>query len=366
MCDLIQILNIFLNTNLAAGPNWPTFAKPIWQQNVSGTAPEEVQLTLKPGAVTLSGDGLPEYTLPCQLLQPDSGFYIYAYTYPFTYARPPVKMALKKIILNNTTLKPGIAVQPMENVAPLPVKTFFSKEKRKGWEMTPWATLDNKPLHLCSLNKSGFTVTNDPENPSPSLDGCNIHPDEQIIEIDERLDNAVYKVSAYFDPAKTKNFRLAWASSKKGHNWNYCELTLLQSRDEQNIFGFNCSYGSNHWQRNVASDWLDSKWDGRVNIIMGKDWIRGELEGGPSIRANQSPAAKMYIYVLAPDYRHTRYTETRADLLFTKLTGEWVPYRSLKAVDRWQYIDKNDFEPDTFMKNLAHDLPFPDAGLIGE
>lgn len=357
------ILQIFLNTNLALGPNWPIFAKPVWQQNVRGTAPEEIILTLKPGVITLTGDGLPEYTHPCPLLQPNSGFHIYAYTYPFTYAQAPVKMALKQIVLNNTILKPVRTALPMEGIAPLPVKTFFSKEMQKGWEITPWATLDNKPLHLCSLKKDGFAVAIDPENALPSLDGCTIHPDEQIITIDERLDNALYKVSAYFDPEKTKNFRLAWSSSKKGHNWNYCELSLLQSRNEQNVFGFNCSYGSNHWQRNVSSEWLNSKWNGRVNIIMGKEWIQGELEGGPSIRANQSPAAKMYIYVLAPDYRHTRHTKARAHLLFTKLTGEWVPHHGLKAVERWQYIDKNDFDPDAFMKDLSTGMPFPNTPI---
>jgi len=344
------IVQVFVKRGFGLRSTWNSTAKPVWQQELSDIAPEEVIFTLNPGEITLSGNNLPEYTHNWPLIKANSAFDLYAYTSPIVVNKK-VKMSLKEITLDQRILKSVEANKPLSGVKPLPVKTLFNKADSKSWLLTPWNS-KKIPAESCLLNESGFMVSSVPKG--AYLSGCNIHTDKKIITLDKRLDTGAYKLSAYFDPHKTKNFRIIWAPSQDRHNWSYCELSLLLSKHEQDQLILGCSYGSNHWQRIVSSEWLKSKWNGKVNLTLGKDWIEGGLDNGPSIRMNVIPESKLYLYVNStPKWPHDK---TNPELLFTRLTGEWVSNKPMDATARWDFIDDDKFDAKSFMREVSDEM----------
>ncbi len=347
-------LQIYLSNNLGLISNWNSSYKPVWEKEVSTTAPEELKLILTPEGITLSGDQLPEHFQMWTYLRANAGYYIYVYSFPVV-PNQAVKMALKEISLDNKILKPSIQAKPISGISPLPIVDFFSENNHEEWELTPWQ-IYKKPVKSCHLNETGFSVSSVPEN--TPLDGCDIHTDKPMVNIDKRLDGANYQISVQFDPQKTKNFRIA-VTPQKRHNWNKyyraCYLNLLQSETRQNVFSFNCG-AKNYWQRSVTTEWLNNKWNGRVNILMGKEWMQGELEGGIKIRINSARSGKLYLYIVAPDYH---YKETSAEFLLTKITGQWLAPDGMSAMDRWRFVDDEDFDADAFLNELADTMPKP-------
>ena len=346
------LLQVFVDFGLACNPDWPTHAKPVWEQQVADTAPGEVVLSLRPGKVVLSGDGLPEHEEAWPQLTPDAGIWLHAYSFPESYDGP-ARMALKKIELEDTVLKSVVPPKPVAGVEPLPVSTLFGSAQQADWQMTPWEAGD-EPDDLCTLDDNGFSVLHGPTDGSHS-DACDLHSRSEIVTLDDRLDNAVYELSAQFDPRSTSSFRIVLPTAERGNQrWVKSlftrEILLIRSPDEPARMVLDCA---DQGQRDVSPDWLAGSWNGRFTITIGKDWMRCALDGGPAVRVNTSPASSFYIYVVAPDF-HYKGTDPR--LRLTRLTGQWALLRPMTAAERWRYLDDDGFDAKAFVDDLASDL----------
>ena len=351
------LLQIYIGTNLGLIDNWNAKFTPVWEQKVTTQAPSQVKLTLTPQGIRLSGNNLPEHLQAWKFLKANTGYQIYAFSFPLLPDQA-VKMALKEITLNLTKLVPLAQIELAENVAPLPVKTFFDGSKAQDWELTPWR-IKKDAVDPCHLDEKGFSVFDVPEG--TSSDGCDIHTAEPIITIDERIDKTAYKITAEFDAKTTKNFQVVMTPHSRG-NWNRyykaCYVQLFQNKQAENIFSLNCGGNKSYWKRQVSAEWLASEWDGKLTVTIEKGWLQAQLGNGQTIRIAHTSPAKLYIYVVALD---SRYAATKTAFMLKKLTGQWQYPEGMKSVDRWFYIDKVDFDPEQFINDLANDLPYPNA-----
>jgi Tfp pilus assembly protein PilF len=350
------VLQIYTARELGLSPGWPTHAKPVWQQEVSEKAPREISLTIRPGEITVSGDGLAEHRQAWLPLVVDAGFNVHAYSYPESYDGS-VKMVLKEIVLENRVLKPIKVQKPIAGVAPLPVTEFFGPSQREDWQMTPWQTYGKPSKNICRIDPSGFVVP----HADKSGDGCDIHPLKKILSFDRRLESANYKLTAHFDPQQTRNFHIVLTPyQRKGQSWvrNFgtCFVSLLQSKAGKSFLSFKC--GGAKDKRQIPSNWLHSGWNGKFTITFGKNWMKAAFDEGPALHFKLAPRKDLYVYIVAPDKPHKG---TKARLLLTKLTGQWTLPHPMNAAERWVHIEKKEFDPAAFMKDLAASLPFPNA-----
>ena len=182
---------------------------------------------------------------------------------------------------------------------------------------------------------------------------------DQIIVLDERSESADYQISVYFDPEKTKNFSIIWSHQQNRRNWDYCELTLLQTENSENQLFLKCS---GELRRTISQEWLDDLWNGRINLVFSKNYILAEFDNGPAIFLDSKPWRRQYLYIMAPHYR---YRSTAEQMQLLKVTGQWQTKEPIDNVDRWYYIDKADFDPEKFINDLANDLPYPHAKISG-
>jgi len=348
------VIQIYISNSLTLIDNWNSKFTPLFEKELDAIAPEQIKFTISPQGIHLSGDKVPEHLQEWKNITANSGYDIYVYSFP-ELPNKPVKMALKKITLDNLKLVPIKSKQGNESVKPLPIKEFLNKQNTINWDITRWESSENSTFS-CEFTDAGFTVK-DLEKDSP-ISECSINHKDQIINLDERIEIADFKLTAQFKPKETKNFRIIWSSQSNRRNWDFCELSLSQTENNTNKLNLNCS---GILQKTVSSDWLESQWDGKVNIIYGDKFIQAELNNGKALRLNAGSYKHMYLYVMAHDYRHKT---TNAEFQVTEITGQWQPHHKIKSVERWQYIDKEDFDPAAFIQDLANDLPHPNASIL--
>ena len=354
------LLQIYLSTNLGLIGNWNSSYKPVWEQKVTALSPSQVKLTLTPQGVHLSGSNLPEHLQEWNFLKANTGYKIRVYSFPLL-PNQPVKMALKQIVLNKLKFVPIEPPKADDYIEALPVKTFFDGSKFQDWTLTPWQ-IYKKSVDFCHLDARGFSVFDVP--PGTPLDGCDIHTTKPLINIDERIDKTAYIVKAEFDPQTTKNFQVVVTPHSRGA-WNRyyeaCYVQLFQNKQEENIFSLNCGGHKSYWHRQVSIEWLATQWDGSLTVTIEKEWLQAQLGNGQVIRIPHTSPANLYVYVVALDYH---YADTKTAFMLKKLTGQWQAPEGMKAVERWFYLDKSDFNPEQFIEDLASDLPYPNARMI--
>lgn len=353
------LIQIYLSTNLGLIGNWNSSYTPVWEQKVTAQSPSFVKLTLTPQGVHLSGDNLPMHLQAWEFLKANAGYKVYAYSFPIL-PNHAVKMALKQISLNKIKLVPVTLPEADEYVEPLPLKTFFDGSKIQDWTLTPWS-IYKEPVDACHLDENGFSVFDVPDG--TPLDGCDIHTLEPIIKIDERIDKAPYIVMAEFDATMTKNFQVVvtpHTRSKWNKYYEACYVQLFQNKQAKNIFSLNCGGDKKYWQRQVSAGWLKSEWDGKLTVSIEKEWLQAQLGNGQTIRISHKSPSSIYVYIVALD---SNYPDTKTAFMLNKLTGQWKAPEGMKAVERWYYIDKEDFDPEQFIKDLANDLPYPNAQM---
>lgn len=346
------VLQIFIDSGLACNPDWPVYAEPVWEQEVPDTAPGEITLTLRPGTVTLTGDGLPEHQEDWDQMTPDAGLWLHAYSFPELYDGA-AKMALTGITLEDTVLAPVEPPQPEPGVDPLPVRELFGPDRLAPWELTPWQA-GSTPETLCTLDRNGFAVLHGPGDDSHS-DGCDIHSVDTLLNLDDRLQSALYTLTLQFDPQATRSFRVVLPTTRRGdQRWvkstSTREIVLARSERDPAQMVLDCAELG---QREVSPDWLRAGWTGALKITIGKDWMRCSLQGGPAVRVDTAPASGSYIYVVAADYH---YPGTDPALRLTRITGQWALTHPMTADERWRYLDDDDFDPAAFVDDLAAEL----------
>ncbi len=354
------LLQIYLSQNLGLIGNWHSSYKPVWEQKVTAQPPSQLILTLTPKGVSISGNNLPEHLQVWEFLKANAGYEIYAYSFPLSPDQA-VKLALKQISLNTIKLVPLPKLQANQTIEPLPTKIFFDGSKVQDWTLTPWA-IYKKPVDSCHLDTKGFSVFDVP--PDTPLDGCDIHTTEPLFTLDERIEKTNYTVIAEFDAKTTKNFQVVLTPHSR-NKWNKyyeaCYIQLFQNKQSKNIFSLNCGGNKRYWHRQVSEQWLNSQWDGKLSITIEQEWLIAQLGNGQSIRIAHKSPSNIYTYIVALDY-HYKYTNTAFRL--KKLTGQWQAPEGMKSVERWFFIDKSDFNPEQFIKDLASDLPYPSAPVF--
>jgi hypothetical protein len=153
----------------------------------------------------------------------------------------------------------------------------------------------------------------------------------------------------------------------KRSSWNKyyeaCYAQLFQNKEQENIFSLNCGGDKSYWQRHVSSEWLNTLWDGSLTITIEKNWLKAQLGQGQVIQIAHSSPSNLYLYVVALDYH---YPATKTAFRLENLTGQWQVPEGMKAVERWFYVDKQNFNPEQFIEDLANDLPYLQSKNTGD
>ena len=290
---------------------------------------------------------------PGAQLTPDAGIWLHAYSFPESYDGP-ARMALKTIELEDTVLKSVEPPKPVAGVEPLPVRDAIRFRPAGGLADDAVGEPTDEPDRSLHARRQRFQRPSWPHRRQP-LQRCDLHSRSEIVTLDDRLDNAVYELSAQFDPRSTSSFRIVLPTAERGNQrWVKSlftrEILLIRSPDDPARMALDCA---DQGQRDVSPDWLAGSWNGRFTITIGKDWMRCSLGGGPAVRVNTAPASSFYIYVVAPDF-HYKGTDPR--LRLTRLTGQWALLRPMTADERWRYLDDDGFDARAFVDDLASDL----------
>ncbi len=348
-------VQIYLSDNMQLINTYHSTYKPVWEQQTSSFAPTQVKLLITPDGITVSSDSFTAHTQQWDRLYEHAGYDVRVFSFP-EMPNKPVQMALKKITQKNKVLQSTKKPRLKQGVEALPVNVFFNGTQHESWDITPWNLPEGSEI-VCDYNQYGFSAK-DTDKKSPSSI-CGVNHKDQIIVLDERSERADYQVSVYFDPEKTKNFSIIWSHQQNRRNWDYCELTLLQTENSENQLFLKCS---GELRRTISQEWLDDLWNGRINLVFSKNYILAEFDNGPAIFLDSKPWRRQYLYIMAPHYR---YRSTAEQMQLLKVTGQWQTKEPIDNVDRWYYIDKADFDPEKFINDLANDLPYPHAKISG-
>jgi hypothetical protein len=81
--------------------------------------------------------------------------------------------------------------------------------------------------------------------------------------------------------------------------------------------------------------------------------MQAELENDVKISIPSTRSRELYVYFVAPDTYHQKNS---AEFLLTKLTGQWIAPEGMTVLDRWNYIDEQDFNPEQYLKDLKDEL----------
>ena len=337
-----SVIQLYLKNSLSPK------GSPDWEQHLTAKSPEQIKLLMTPLGITLTVDNQVKHTQAWDRLFPYAGYTINVFSSP-KQSNQPVKMALKQIALNNINLAVNEVVRPEFGVNNPPVVELFGDSSSDDWHTELWPTTE-KSTYKCAYVASAFEAL-DTDNKAPNT-ACGINHKDKIIKLDERIENANYQITLQFDP---KSFSIAWSHQREWRNWDYCEFSLLQNEHGEDIVNLRCP---GVIQRTVDSDWLNSSWDGKVNLLFSKEYIQVGLNNGTTILYNSSPSKSQYLYVRTPHHWHKH---TSKQLKLIKITGQWLPIEPINSVERWMFLDKADFDPELFIKDLVNDLPFPNA-----
>lgn len=324
-------------------------------------APETVVFALSPKGVQIEAPGIPPEIFPWGSLKPSQSFHIYAFSHPDKY-KQPVKMALKQILLERWAGNPIPQPKPATGVEPLPVTVLFDGSLGDLWE---GAAINGADFSKHGRIDNGRMIADVPAKLSRGEAG--LLSKKPVLKLDERIQSTSQKLTIKVDPKQTTGFQIMFHPGKRANMWGQSATGLVRFiRTSSGRYQLTARGGAFNpyytWSRWVDGDWVKRNWDGTLVIEIGDGWMTAHLPGGPSVRAigvKTYKNAKRYMTI----YSHPGKQAGASKLVLEKITSQWVMPDGMNKMDRWFYIEKNDFDPETFMKDLADDLPFPNADL---
>jgi hypothetical protein len=303
----------------------------LLDENCTQNAPSNITISFKKGKISIEGDTFEKKIFKCPYIVDSRALHFWVFSHAYQ-KNSPIKMGLKRVILNRTFGKPMNSIKVEKNVKLLPVKEIYGSNTKNRWECYP--NISKEKENNCTLSTTSNLIINIPKN---SKSKFGIKSKEKIIDLNKRrIEKTPLKMSIYFNPKKTDNFDISL-----GNN----HLFLEKKSDQTYIF----KWGKN-WSRSINAKWIEDEWNGKINIIMAKNWTKVELDKGVGIYVSEGVSRKFSIYILAKPLK----TEIKngAKLELKKITIEWITPENMSEIDRWELIDDEDFNPDTFLKEI--------------
>lgn len=304
--------------------------KLLFEENLSDVSPSIVTLGFKDGAVTFGGDTFDTKTFKWPTIVESHPLHLWAFSRA-SKSNFPSKMALGKIILNRKFGTPIPAPKPAPGVKPLQEKEIFGSGNFDDWECYKFSA--DKKDHNCTLSlfDSMVTIQKNKKNL------YSIKSKNKIIVLDSRrIAETPLKISFYFDPHKTDSFDIA---IYKYH------VALQKTGKNKYVFKWN-----DDLERTVDEKWLKNKWNGKVNIVIANKWIQIKLGNGVKIPIPGSVSGKFLLTVSASKPGEKAHYDLHMRL--KKITTKWITPDGMTAIDRWNLIDDEDFDPDEFLMEL--------------
>ncbi|MBM9520108.1 hypothetical protein JWG39_09805 [Desulforhopalus vacuolatus] len=345
-------------------PNKPW--KPLWEQEFSNKMPEEVSFILTPGGIQIEAPGISKDIIPWELAAASQSFRIYVYSQPEKY-KEPVKMALKQILLERKAGEPVEPPTSQKGVESLPVKVLFDGKINEWWEAAGVAGAEFSKFGHFENDQMRVDVPSKISNKARA----GLLSKKPIINFNERILSTSHKLKLNIDPQKSTGFEILFHPGKHVDMWgnNFKAAMSLVRCSEGPCAGkytllLQNNRNPNHiWSRTINADWVEKKWDGRLTIETGNRWMAVHLSGGPSVRSsgfNIGKNSKLYMTVYSRNYKNYG----PAKFALEKITSEWVMPDGMTHMDRFVYVDDEDFDADAFLDNLADELSLKNQSTL--
>jgi len=328
----------------------PQYKEPVWEVDVPAAAPEQVKIVLSPAGVRVEGPGMPEEAAPWDVLAEGQGFRVWAYSHPDA-ANQPVTMALREIRLERVpgetapeALAPG--------VEPLPVKVLFDGAANDIWE--PAATLGGDFDRFARYEEDWLVVDVPGGNAWAKTGLLSADP---VLALDERAWKAPTRFTFKLDPHRSDGLRIATASYKAAEMWpNGHDAWVTFARDPLDgsyLIGMENS-PSHQWSRRVDARWIETVWDGTLTVDFGYQWAAVCLAAGPCVRGTTPLGLHVprYMTVLASAWE----SGGPARMALRRIERGIVTPPAMTALERFDLVDDEDFDPEAFLQALANHL----------
>jgi hypothetical protein len=301
--------------------------KIIFDENLTQKVPSYILLRFQKEKISIESDTFNKRTIKWSYIVENRGLHLWVASHAFKYNQE-VKMTLNKIIMERKFGDDIPASKPAKGVSPLSKKEIYGNKTRNQWECYKKNNDGN-----CTLNDSNLKIVI-----SKGLNSTfGIKSKNKIISLDRRRINVTpLKMIVSFNSKKTNSFYILL---------NKYQVILEKIGSDSYLF----KWGDN-FSRIVDAKWLKNKWNGKVNIVMAKNWTRIELDGGVAIHVSDYVMGKIPITVLlAPLNKKMKYD---VNLLLENITEEWLMPDGMTAIERWELIADEDFNPDEFLNEL--------------
>jgi len=143
-------------------------------------------------------------------------------------------------------------------------------------------------------------------------------------------------VTLHFNPKKTDQFYI---------DLGYHHFSLGKKDRDTYVFKW-----GDKWARNVDTKWLKDKWNGKVNVTMAKKWTEIDLNGSAPIHRPDNVGSERYLTVLGAPMDKKVKNDGNLELL--KITKQWLVPDGMTAIERWNFVDDEDFDPDAFLEEI--------------
>ncbi|MEA2048470.1 MAG: hypothetical protein U9O64_08515 [Campylobacterota bacterium] len=319
--------------------------KEVWKEELnSSVSPEHITFKLEPGEITLSGDSIPTKSKEWYKIKANAGFRVWAYSHAYK-ENQAVKMALRKITVKRKVGE-SISRVRVEGVPLLPVKEFFTGKDDKKWETIGTAGGNFKKFgHF----KNGKMVVDVPKKNYWGKTG--ILSKKDFLKFNQRLRYIPYKMTIKVDPSETTGFVIAFSGSKKADMWLDHRLWIGVRKSKNSDYYFYL-HGSASWGRKIDAEMMND-WDGTLEIVFENKWTKVCLNGvciAGSI--GQIPFTSTFATIVS----HPANEHGASKLTLEKITGQWIAPDGMRAIDRWQFVDDEDFDPKEFLRELKEEL----------
>ncbi len=322
-----------------------------WSSDGPVTAPSRVQMILRPGEVTIEAEGFAPVTLPWSQAVEGAGLHLYAYGIAQT-VDVAHRWALKGVAVTRTaSTVPRPAAGPAKGVSPLPMTQVFDGTPGPNWE--PAAAWGGNFDAFARMDGGKLSV-NVPAGNSWGMTG--LLSSEPVLHLDQRNLLTPARIDLALDPMADPAFNLSLSRSKTPDMWPdhvvWFSLARVPGRDVW-AMTLHCS-PYQVWTREIDAAWMDTQWDGRVQIDVGIGWASIALPDGPILRGEVPSMPNDALYATVMTHAAGENLPARLDVLDLH-TGMVTP-PGLTAIDRWALVDSADFVPDDFLNDIAAEL----------
>lgn len=321
-----------------------------WSGDAPRRAPRIVRFALRSGEITIAPDGMTPFTRPWRQAADGAGFNIYA------YAQPPAHDAATKFHLRRISMKRkagsgATRARPAPGVEPLPIVRRFEGKASPAWEpfgvaggnFETFARFDDGTLKVDVPKGNGWGKTG-------------LLSAEPLVKLDERVWRTPTRIELELDKDQPQNLVLALSTRKNPDMWPnhsaWVTLSYLAARDRWVLGMRDSPYDD--WSYEIEGAWMRRHWDGRLWIDVGNEWCAVEVPGGPRLWSNVGATNGYNLH--ATIQASAPGNQEAAQLSLKGVSVGLLTPDGMTAVERWSYLDKQDFDPKGFFDDLVAGL----------